>query len=61
MHLGTYGSHAKELNNYLSSIKPKTLVLNGDIFDFDSVMSMPEMPTYRISFLERFSTISLGP
>ncbi len=33
VHLGTYGSHAKELYNYLSSIKPKTLVLNGDIID----------------------------
>ncbi len=33
VHLGTYGSHAKELNNYLSSIKPNILVLNGDIID----------------------------
>lgn len=33
VHLGTYGSHAIELYNYLSSIKPKTLVLNGDIID----------------------------
>lgn len=33
VHLGTYGSHAKELHNYLSSIKPQTLVLNGDIID----------------------------
>jgi len=33
IHLGTFGSHAKELHNYLSSIKPKTLVLNGDIID----------------------------
>lgn len=33
VHLGTYGSHAKELSNYLSSIKPKILVLNGDIID----------------------------
>ncbi len=32
-HLGTYGSHAKELFKYLSSIKPDTLVLNGDIID----------------------------
>ncbi|GIZ08255.1 UDP-2,3-diacylglucosamine diphosphatase [Flavobacterium sp. UMI-01] len=32
-HLGTYGSHAKELYKYLSSIKPNTLVLNGDIID----------------------------
>jgi UDP-2,3-diacylglucosamine pyrophosphatase LpxH len=33
VHLGTFGSHAKELLQYLSSIKPKTLVLNGDIID----------------------------
>jgi UDP-2,3-diacylglucosamine pyrophosphatase LpxH len=33
MHLGTYGCHAKELLCYLKSIKPKTLVLNGDIID----------------------------
>jgi UDP-2,3-diacylglucosamine pyrophosphatase LpxH len=29
------------------------LVLNGDIFDFDSVTSIPEAPTYRVSWLER--------
>ena len=33
VHLGTYGCHAKELLAYLSSIKPKILVLNGDIID----------------------------
>ena len=33
IHLGTYGCHAKELHNYLKSIEPRTLVLNGDIFD----------------------------
>ncbi|MQP51263.1 MULTISPECIES: UDP-2,3-diacylglucosamine diphosphatase [unclassified Flavobacterium] len=33
VHLGTYGCHAKELLEYLSSIKPKTLILNGDIID----------------------------
>jgi len=33
VHLGTFGCHAKELLNYLSSIKPKILVLNGDIID----------------------------
>ncbi len=33
IHLGTYGCHAKELHHYLKSIEPKTLVLNGDIFD----------------------------
>ncbi len=29
------------------------LVLNGDIFDFDSVMIMPDEPTFRIHWLER--------
>jgi UDP-2,3-diacylglucosamine pyrophosphatase LpxH len=33
VHLGTYGCHAKELLNYLSIIKPKILILNGDIID----------------------------
>ena len=33
VHLGTYGCHAKELLAYLKSIKPKTLILNGDIID----------------------------
>ncbi len=33
VHLGTYGCHAKELMNYLKSIKPKQVVLNGDIID----------------------------
>jgi UDP-2,3-diacylglucosamine pyrophosphatase LpxH len=31
--LGTFGCHAKELNDYLKSISPKRLVLNGDIID----------------------------
>ena len=33
VHLGTYGCHAKELLNYLKSIKPGTLILNGDFID----------------------------
>ena len=33
VHLGTYGCHAKELLNYLRSIRPKTVILNGDIID----------------------------
>ncbi len=33
VHLGTYGCHAKEILLYLKSIKPKILVLNGDIID----------------------------
>lgn len=33
IHLGTYGSRAKELLNYLKTIKPKKIILNGDIID----------------------------
>ncbi len=33
VHLGTYGCHAKELLCYLKTIKPKTVILNGDIID----------------------------
>lgn len=33
VHLGTFGCHAKELLDYLATIKPKILVLNGDIID----------------------------
>lgn len=33
IHLGTYGCHAKEVLDYLNTIKPKKLILNGDIID----------------------------
>ncbi len=33
VHLGTYGCRAKELVNYLKSIAPNILILNGDIID----------------------------
>ncbi len=33
IHLGTYGCHAEELLRYLKSIKPKRIILNGDIID----------------------------
>jgi len=33
VHLGTYGCHAGELVNYLRSIQPQILILNGDIID----------------------------
>lgn len=33
IHLGTYGCHAEELLSYLKSVKPKILILNGDIID----------------------------
>jgi UDP-2,3-diacylglucosamine pyrophosphatase LpxH len=33
LHLGTYGCHATEIVNYLRSIQPHILVLNGDVID----------------------------
>lgn len=33
VHLGTYGCRAQELLNYLRTVRPQTLVLNGDIID----------------------------
>lgn len=33
VHLGTYGCHSEELLRYLKSIKPKRIILNGDIID----------------------------
>lgn len=33
IHLGTFGCKAKELLNYLKSIQPEMLILNGDIID----------------------------
>jgi len=33
VHLGAFGCHARELLKYLRSIKPKTLILNGDVID----------------------------
>ncbi|MCB0790183.1 MAG: UDP-2,3-diacylglucosamine diphosphatase [Flavobacteriales bacterium] len=33
LHLGTYGCRAKELLEYLRSVRPRMVVLNGDIID----------------------------
>lgn len=33
IHLGTYGCRAAELNDYLRSVRPGMVVLNGDIID----------------------------
>jgi len=33
VHLGTYGCHSEELLKYLRTIKPRRLILNGDIID----------------------------
>ena len=33
--------------------EPIELILNGDIFDFDSVMTLPKIPSFSISWLEK--------
>jgi UDP-2,3-diacylglucosamine pyrophosphatase LpxH len=33
VHLGTYGCHAQELHQYLKSIDPEVLIINGDFID----------------------------
>ncbi|ELR71482.1 Ser/Thr protein phosphatase family protein [Fulvivirga imtechensis AK7] len=33
VHLGTYGCHAEDLLRYLKTIRPKKIILNGDIID----------------------------
>ena len=33
VHLGTYGCHAAELDQYLKSIRPDWLIINGDFID----------------------------
>lgn len=58
VHLGTYGCQAKELLQYLKSIQPKTLVLNGDIIDIwqFSKSYWPEAHTKIIRQILKFVT-----
>jgi Uncharacterized protein conserved in bacteria len=37
----------------MSGGQPVELILNGDIFDFDSVLKIPDEPVFRIHWLER--------
>jgi UDP-2,3-diacylglucosamine pyrophosphatase LpxH len=58
VHLGTYGCHAKELLKYLKSIKPKMVILNGDIIDIwqFSKRYFPESHTKVIRRILKFVT-----
>lgn len=58
VHLGTYGCRAKELLQYLKSIQPKILVLNGDIIDIwqFSKSYWPETHTKIIRQILKFVT-----
>ncbi len=41
--------------------QPVELILNGDIFDFDSVLSIPKEPFFRITWLEKKRGLSPRP
>ncbi|MFV8327467.1 UDP-2,3-diacylglucosamine diphosphatase [Flavobacterium sp. ZS1P14] len=57
VHLGTYGCQANELLNYLKSIQPKMLVLNGDIIDMWS-FSKSYFPAAHMNVLRQIIKMS---
>lgn len=60
LHLGTFGCHAHELIQYLRSIHPKTLVLNGDIVDIWQFSKRYFPQSHMQVIKEIFSLLSLG-
>ncbi|MCF8245006.1 MAG: UDP-2,3-diacylglucosamine diphosphatase [Saprospiraceae bacterium] len=59
VHLGTYGCHAKELLNYLKSIKPKVLILNGDFFDIWQ-FNKKWFPSEHVKVVQRIMKMAMG-
>jgi UDP-2,3-diacylglucosamine pyrophosphatase LpxH len=57
VHLGTFGCHAKELLTYLNSIKPKKLILNGDIIDMWQFRKS-YFPKYHLKVLQKIINMS---
>ena len=60
VHLGTFGCHATELVQYLRSIQPETLVLNGDIVDIWQFNKRYFPQSHMQVIKEIFSLLSLG-
>jgi UDP-2,3-diacylglucosamine pyrophosphatase LpxH len=60
VHLGTFGCHANELIQYLRSIRPETLVLNGDIVDIWQFSKRYFPQSHMQVIKEIFSLLSLG-
>ena len=56
VHLGTYGCKAKELLKYLKSVKPQTLILNGDIIDIWQ-FSKRYFPKSHLKIIKYISTL----
>ncbi|MFT4155421.1 UDP-2,3-diacylglucosamine diphosphatase [Parafilimonas sp.] len=60
LHLGTYGCHAREAVNYLRSIQPRILILNGDIIDCWQFSRHYFPPSHMQVIREIFSLLSKG-
>ena len=58
VHLGSYECHADELLTYLSSIQPKTLILNGDILDIRR-FNKSYFPPEHTKVLRKIITLSM--
>jgi UDP-2,3-diacylglucosamine pyrophosphatase LpxH len=58
LHLGNSACHANELLKYLKSIRPKTLILNGDVIDLEESANkhLPESHQAIISQIIRMAT-----
>lgn len=57
VHLGAKATDAKKLLNYLNSIVPKHLVLNGDIIDFSKFNNKP-FPKSHLKVIKKFMKFS---
>ena len=60
IHLGTFGCHATELVEYLRTIQPKMLVLNGDIVDIWQFNKRYFPKSHMQVIKEIFSLLGLG-
>jgi len=59
-HLGTYGCRSKELTQYLRSIQPQTLILNGDIIDMWQFTKRQWKPSHTSVLTEIMSLVGTG-
>lgn len=60
VHLGTYGCHATELLQYLNSITPGILILNGDIVDIWQFRKRYWPKTHMLVVKKIFELLSQG-
>ncbi len=59
VHLGTFGCRSKELLNYIKSIKPEILILNGDIIDLWNIKKR-FFPKEHLQILQHILKMSLN-